>query len=60
VQPDIFDADAGELVGQFDFLGVEDRHVFEFAAIGEAQVNTLAARRSGVPSPPAFNFSPTT
>jgi hypothetical protein len=41
VEPNVLDADASELIGQVEFFGVEDGHVFDLAAILEPQVNAL-------------------
>ena len=44
VEPDILDADAGKIIWQFDFLGVEDGHVLDFAAIGQLPLTRRAQR----------------
>ena len=42
-QVNVLDFGVGTLVRQFDFLGVEGEHVFEFAPVGQAQVHALIA-----------------
>lgn len=43
VEAEVFDAGVGEFVGEFEFLSVEDGDVFQFAAIGEFDIDALIA-----------------
>ena len=41
VQLDIFDLALRAVIGQFDFLGVENNRVLDFAVIRQAHIHTL-------------------